>query len=53
MGNENLLVDFSLGSIVTLDFVPKMRGTDHDLSCYNPYISGRGIAVSPISTIKK
>lgn len=34
-------------------FVPKMRGADHDLSCYDFFISVGGIAVSPIPTTKK
>ncbi len=29
-------------------FVPKMRGADHDLSCYDFFISTDGIDVSPI-----
>ena len=34
-------------------FVPKMRGCDHDLSCYDFFISTDGIAVSPIPTSRK
>ena len=34
-------------------FVPKMRGADHDLSCYDFFISAGGIAVSPIPTARK
>ena len=34
-------------------FVPKMRGADHDLSCYDFFISTDGIAVSPIPTARK
>lgn len=31
-------------------FVPKMRGINHDLSCYDFFISTDGITVSPIPT---
>jgi len=31
-------------------FVPKMRGVNHDLSCYDFFISTDGITVSPIPT---
>jgi len=34
-------------------FVPKMRGCDHDLSCYDFFITKEGIAVSPIPTARK
>ena len=34
-------------------FVPKMRGCDHDLSCYDFFISTDGIDVSPIPTSRK
>ena len=34
-------------------FVPKMRGCNHDLSCYDFFISTGGIAVSPIPTTRK
>ncbi|MCJ7632797.1 AAA family ATPase [Candidatus Bathyarchaeota archaeon] len=34
-------------------FVPKMRGCNHDLSCYDFFISADGIAVSPIPTARK
>jgi len=34
-------------------FVPKMRGANHDLSCYDFFISVGGIAVSPIPTARK
>jgi len=34
-------------------FVPKMRGCNHDLSCYDFFISEDGIAVSPIPTSRK
>jgi len=34
-------------------FVPKMRGCDHDLSCYDFFIAKEGIAVSPIPTARK
>ena len=53
MGTGDLLVDVYLGSIVTLDFVPKMRDTDHYLSYYDFFISVGSIVVSPIPTTKK
>jgi len=34
-------------------FVPKMCGADHDLSCYDFFISSDGIDVSPIPTSRK
>jgi len=34
-------------------FVPKMRGVNHDLSCYDFFISTDGIDVSPIPTSRK
>ena len=34
-------------------FVPKMRGVDHDLGCYDFFISADGIAISPIPVSKK
>lgn len=34
-------------------FVPKMRGCNHDLSCYDFFISTEGIDVSPIPTSRK
>jgi len=34
-------------------YVPKMRGIDHDLSCYDFFISTDGINVSPIPTSRK
>ena len=34
-------------------FVPKMRGVNHDLSCYDFFISTGGIDVSPIPTSRK
>ncbi len=34
-------------------FVPKMRGCNHDLSCYDFFLSNEGIAVSPIPTARK
>jgi len=34
-------------------FVPKMRGVNHDLSCYDFFISSDGIDVSPIPTSRK
>ena len=34
-------------------FVPKLRGADHDLSCYDFFISVGGIDVSPIPTSRK
>lgn len=33
-------------------FIPKMRGVDHDMSCYDFFITADGIAVSPIPTRK-
>jgi circadian clock protein KaiC len=34
-------------------FVPKMRGCNHDLSCYDFFVSNEGITVSPIPTARK
>lgn len=34
-------------------YVPKMRGTNHDLNCYDFFISTDGIGISPIPTSKK
>lgn len=34
-------------------FVPKMRGINHDLSCYDFFISTDGITVSPIPTSRQ
>ena len=34
-------------------FVPKMRGCNHDLSCYDFFISNGGIDVSPIPRARK
>jgi len=34
-------------------FVPKMRGCDHDLNCYDFFISTNGIDVSPIPAVSK
>lgn len=34
-------------------FVPKMRGCDHDLSCYDFFISSGGIDISPIPMARK
>ncbi len=34
-------------------YVPKMRGADHDLSCYDFFISSNGITISPIPTTRK
>jgi circadian clock protein KaiC len=34
-------------------FVPKMRGCNHDLSCYDFFVSNEGIAVSPTPIARK
>jgi len=34
-------------------FVPKMRGTNHDLKCYDFFITSDGIDVSPVPTSRK
>lgn len=34
-------------------FVPKMRSCNHDLSCYDFFLSNEGITVSPIPTTRK
>ena len=60
-GFEEFLADGLIVLESTLDgfrvrrmlFVPKMRGVDHDLSCYDFFISTDGIDVSPIPTSRK
>jgi circadian clock protein KaiC len=34
-------------------FVPKMRNCNHDLSCYDFFLSNEGIVMSPIPTTRK
>jgi len=33
-------------------YIPKMRGTNHSLDCYNLYITEEGIAISPMPAIR-
>jgi circadian clock protein KaiC len=47
---ESLIDRFKVRRLL---FVPKMRGCDHDLSCYDFYISNGGISVAPVPTSRE
>ncbi len=33
-------------------YIPKMRGTNHSLDCYNLYITEEGVAISPMPAVR-